>query len=247
MLRYSRKLGIVTLVVSGVASLSLLSVSFRSMAQEQGDPPPVCEGNPPNGQVKCNYGAGSRAGDNYEGGFQNGKPEGQGVYVYASGDRYEGQFRNGLPNGQGVYIFADDSRIVGVFKDGNITQGTVIFPDGNRYVGEFKIVTDLGSGASSSQPHGSGEFIYANGDRFRGEFFAGQPFGDGVFTRENGARCQGEFYNQNLDGKGSCSFPDGSRYEGEFRGGVPHGPGTLIDASGKRFPGTFRAGQLVDS
>ncbi|NJK38686.1 MAG: MORN motif-containing protein [Oscillatoriales cyanobacterium SM2_3_0] len=247
MVRSSKFLTLLLTTIAGIEVLSsaVKPASVSAQTAAAGDPPPICRGSLPTGQVKCNY-QGSRAGANYIGSFVNGRPEGKGVYVYGNGDRYEGQFRNGLPNGQGVFIFKNDARVVGVFKDGNISQGTVIFPDGNRYVGQFEIV-ELGSGSRSSQPSGDGEFIYTNGDRFKGSFFAGGPLGSGVFTRSNGARCQGQFFNQALDGRGNCTFPNGFRYEGEFRGGVPHGQGVIIDTSGKRFPGTFRDGKRVNS
>src|SRR4028119_760964 len=117
MLRSTQKLGILMLVSSGVGYLSLLANSQPSLAQTPDSAqtrPPVCEGSPPNGRVRCNY----ENGDNYEGNFVNGRPQGQGIYVYAKGDRYEGQFRNGVPNGQGVFLFAHADRMAGEFGTG---------------------------------------------------------------------------------------------------------------------------------
>ena len=125
-----RKRSFLTLTLWSLAVVIGISHPLPSFAQKaDGKQPPVCEGQLPTGMVKCNY----EGGDNYKGSFVNGKPDGQGIMVYANRDRYEGQFRNGLPNGQGVFIFANDDRIVGAFKDGNITQGTVIFANGDRH------------------------------------------------------------------------------------------------------------------
>lgn len=219
--------------------------SLSSLAQEpkgEGKRPPYCEGSPPTGKVKCNY----EGGDNYEGDFVNGQPQGRGIYVYANGDRYDGMFRNGVPHGRGLFIFKDDARYDGVFQNGTMKQGTVIFPNGDRYIGNFQVVRNVETNVISSQPGGQGEFIYANGDRYVGQFFAGSPFGRGVLTRTDGTRCTGQFLNQALDAKANCTFPSGARYEGELRGGVPHGFGTIIDTKGRRFPGVFRQGKLAE-
>merc|ERR1712117_938575 len=109
------------------------------MGQEQRETP-ICTGNPPTGKVKCNY----PGGDNYDGDFVNGRPEGRGIYVYANRDRYEGQFRDGRPNGQGTFIFSNDARVTGVFQNGQIRSGTIIFENGDRFVGEFNLVRKQG-------------------------------------------------------------------------------------------------------
>ena len=166
MLRSIKQLGILMLVGTGVGYLSLLANTKSSLAAPAADQkrPPVCEGSPPNGRVKCNY----ENGDNYEGTFVNGRPQGQGIYVYSKGDRYEGLFRNGVPNGQGTFLFANDDRMVGEFRNGLIVRGEAIFATGDRYRGTFEIVQQVGGGASSSQPHGQGQFIFASGDRYAG-------------------------------------------------------------------------------
>ncbi|MBD2042732.1 MORN repeat-containing protein [Microcoleus sp. FACHB-672] len=225
---------------------------FPAIAQEAGGgekyQPPYCEGNTTNGFVKCNYGTGANAGDNYVGNFANGVPNGRGVYVYASsGDRYEGEFRNGRPNGTGVFIFgASNARYEGTFRDGNIVSGKITFDNSDRYEGPFQLVEDISSGQVSSQPHGQGRFIFANGDRYEGAFFAGAIFGNGVFTRADGTRCEAQFYNSRLYGKGSCRYKNGDRYQGELRGAAPHGRGSLVKANGQRFQGEFREGQPFD-
>jgi hypothetical protein len=232
-------------IAACIGSISNLIDPISSLAQEpkgEGTRPPYCEGSPPTGRVKCNY----EGGDNYEGDFVNGKPDGKGIYVYVNGDRYDGMFRNGLPNGRGLFIFKDDARYDGVFENGTMKQGTVVFPNGNRYIGEFQVVRNVETNVISSQPGGRGQFIYVNGDRYVGQFFAGSPFGPGVLTRTDGTRCTGQFLNQDLDAKAKCTFPSGIRYEGELRKGIPHGVGTMIDTKGRRFPGIFRAGKLME-
>lgn len=246
MLGSIQKLGMAILVASCIGGAANLFNPQPSIAQpkdeakkEEGKRPPVCQGNPPTGRVKCNY----EGADNYEGDFVNGLPDGRGLYVYANGDRYEGQFRNGVPNGRGTFIFKDDARYTGVFQDGTMRTGTVVFANGERYVGEFGVVINVTTKVISSQPAGRGQFFYSNGDRYEGLFFAGSPFGPGVLVRKDGTRCSGRFFNPELDASVTCNYPNGTRYEGELRKGLPHGVGTMIDVNGRRFPGVFRNGK----
>ena len=82
------KLSFLTLILSSLAVVIGINHPLPAVAQQaEGKRPPVCEGQLPTGSVKCNY----EGGDNYKGDFVNGKPEGQGIYVYANRDRYEGQ------------------------------------------------------------------------------------------------------------------------------------------------------------
>ena len=179
MLGSMQKLGRAILVAAAIGGAANLLGPQPSMAQEKGEGkrPPFCQGNPPTGRVKCNY----EGGDNYEGNFVNGLPDGSGVYVYANGDRYEGQFRKGVPNGRGTFIFKDDARYTGVFQDGSMRSGTVVFPNGERYVGDFAVVRNIQTDVISSQPSGRGQFFYSNGDRYEGQFFAGSPFRRGYW------------------------------------------------------------------
>lgn len=48
-------------------------------------------------------------GERYEGGLQDGKMHGKGVYKYANGDQHVGEWRNGLRHGPGVMVFAATS------------------------------------------------------------------------------------------------------------------------------------------
>ena len=65
---------------------------------------PLCK----NGEPKHNcFGGFAIYGYQYSGEFQNGNPEGYGVYIFPNGDFYKGYFKNGKFNGEGEYIFYD--------------------------------------------------------------------------------------------------------------------------------------------
>ena len=66
---------------------------------------------------------------------------------YANGDEYEGEFQYGKPNGQGTMTYADGSTYVGEFQDGEPHgQGTMTYANGNTYVGEFQYGKPNGKG-----------------------------------------------------------------------------------------------------
>jgi len=47
------------------------------------------------------------SGNKYKGQIENGRPHGEGVYLYSNGDKYKGEFVNGEKHGQGVETYAD--------------------------------------------------------------------------------------------------------------------------------------------
>ena len=63
-------------------------------------------------------------GDKYIGEFKDGKPHGQGEFIWAHGKRYIGQFTEGILTGRGVMIFDENhtempgDRWEGLFKNG---------------------------------------------------------------------------------------------------------------------------------
>ena len=49
------------------------------------------------------YRLGSANGNTYTGEYQNGKPDGKGLYKWRNGEIYDGQFTNGLKSGNGLW------------------------------------------------------------------------------------------------------------------------------------------------
>jgi hypothetical protein len=238
-----------------------------SLAQDGVTRQPQC--NPPNiinGFSRCNYGEGF----SYYGYFENGSPNGIGTLLLG-GSRYDGEFVNGYPQGEGRLVLPDDSRYEGTFFRGAIVNGKAFYSNGDRYEGQFTQISRteeitvkvqvsttidgepiLGEHTIlrtfySSQPDGAdGKYIFANGNRFEGEFFSGEPLGLGKFTHTTGTVCSGYFFTRNFDGRScTCNYPNGDLYEGELRQGRPHGTGTMIKANGVQISGAFRDGQPV--
>ena len=75
----------------------------------------------------------------YRGEFQNGKPNGVGIFIYPDGRKYVGEFKDGKQNGQGTITFSSGTKYVGGFKGGEKSgQGTYTWSGGSKYIGEWK-------------------------------------------------------------------------------------------------------------
>ena len=64
--------------------------------------------------------------------------------------------------------------------------------------------------------HGKGIFIWAKGDRYDGDFFLNKRTGKGIYLWASGESYEGDFVDGKLDGWGIYTWPDGAYYEGEF-------------------------------
>ena len=155
---------------------------------------------------------------------------------------YEGRFENGEPNGNGIQTAVSKKgehyRYIGEFKEGKITgNGTMIlFADNNlekkisRYSGGFK----------EGQKEGRGS-IYFFSDNvtdtektasyFIGNFSQGKAVGEGVqYNSKTGKLYKGEI----------ATFEKGNPPESVI---LPHGKGILILPSGKVIEGKFKEGK----
>ncbi|MDY6940300.1 MAG: MORN motif-containing protein [Cyanobacteriota bacterium] len=263
-----KKLSTLVIAAIGLNAAGLLARSLPAIAQDADTRQPQCD--PPDlvtGFGRCNYGEGK----SYFGYFVDGYPNGRGTLTLQDGTRYDGDFVDGFPDGIGRLVMPDDSRYEGTFQDGAIVRGAAFFPNGDRYEGGFTLIgrteqisVDVPVGTTlegetvigtrqiertffNSQPDGkNGRYIFANGNRYEGEFFAGEPFGLGTFFHSTGTVCDGYFFTRNFDGRSAtCVYPNGDRYEGELRQGRPHGTGTMVKADGTTISGAFRNGQPV--
>jgi hypothetical protein len=94
----------------------------------------------------------------------------QGTVTYSNGQQYDGEWKDGLPNGQGTKTFLDGSKYAGEFKDNKWHgQGTYTYSNGNQYVGGYKDDLWHGQGtytfSSGTKVEGifkDGNFLYEN-------------------------------------------------------------------------------------
>ncbi|KAG7393818.1 hypothetical protein PHYBOEH_006001 [Phytophthora boehmeriae] len=93
---------------------------------------------------------------------------------------------------------------------------------------------------------GKGELVFANGDKYEGEFRQGFRHGHGVFTSKHGARVyDGEWRRGEQHGVGKERWlANGDRYEGEYQHDVFHGKGVQTRGSSKnKYDGEFQNGR----
>lgn len=77
------------------------------------------------------------SGEEYIGGWVNGKRHGKGWYVWRNGDEYDGTWKGGKMNGMGTFKRKDGILFEGEFKDG-IPQGRGLRKLADGSVEEFE-------------------------------------------------------------------------------------------------------------
>jgi hypothetical protein len=94
---------------------------------------------------------------------------------------------------------------------------------------------------AADQPHGAGEYRYANGDRHEGQFSRGERHGAGVLYR-HGEVWRGTWTRDCLGGSGKYTGRTGDVYDGDFLDGKKHGKGRVVTPG--RLPGVRLADWL---
>ncbi len=81
-------------------------------------------------------------GDYYKGHWKDDNKSGKGKLVWKSGAKYEGEFENGLPNGFGVFTFSKESEAdyyEGHWKDHKMSgKGKLVCKDGTKQEGTIE-------------------------------------------------------------------------------------------------------------
>ena len=112
------------------------------------------------------------------------------------------------------------------------------YQNGTRFYGQF----------TEGQPmDGRGSMLYANGNRYDGEYQGGTRNGCGSFSFENGRRYVGQFRDDLFSGRGVWMLENGDRYIGDFEFNKCSGEGVFIFADGTSQSGIWQQGRLVDS
>lgn len=158
------------------------------------------DGDCQNGQGTFAYPDGSK----YDGQFKQGRITGLGTWYFANGERYVGSFANNFPHGKGVLYRLDGSVLKGEWKEGEYAgsietkpkqegcikgdclqgTGTYVFKDAvATYTGQFV----------NEEPQGKGTIVYANGDKYEGDWSEGAMHGSGVLTMADGVVVKGRW------------------------------------------------------
>ena len=172
-------------------------------------------------------------GDRYDGAFAGDRPDGKGKYRFANGDAYDGEVKQGVISGRGVYVARNGDTFEGPFSNGKLEGvGVYKFASGDRYEGEMH----------EGRIQGTGRYYARNGDRIEGTFVDGKPNGLGKYFFANGDRYEGEIVHGALSGQGTYYYASGLKYDGQVRDGRPQGKGTFWFLDKTRFEGTFEDG-----
>jgi len=154
----------------------------------------------------------------YEGEWENGVKQGQGIQIWVTGDKYEGTWKDDLYYGPGKYSWSD----------GEFFQGTFVFPE--EYIEDHSVEIFIS---------GEGTYTYANGDKWVGKMKDGDYRGKGMYSWSNGDRYIGNYNNGVMNGEGTYIFATGETYKGGFLNNMFTGQGTLTYANGDRYEGLF--------
>ena len=88
--------------------------------------------------------------------------------------------------------------------------------------------------------NGEGTWIYANGDKYTGSFYAGKKEGEGIYTYSNGDKYVGDFEDGKQNGEGTYTYANGDIYVGEWNDGIKNGEGTYTFINGEKYTGEIQ-------
>ncbi|CAK8685579.1 unnamed protein product [Clavelina lepadiformis] len=99
------------------------------------------------------------------------------------------------------------------------------------------------------EPTTSGEFIFSNNDRYKGEYYLNengviQRHGFGTHTTSSGIVYSGCWKKDKMNGKGQLRYPSGATYEGEFNDNHYEGQGVYTWPEGCAYKGSFSGSKL---
>jgi hypothetical protein len=164
-------------------------------------------------------------GDIYIGDFKNSLRHGIGICYYFNGSEYKGAWQGDKQHGNGELTYSD-GRIRSGFWSENIyqgpsepiTKGPTALPRSPAPIPKEK----LEGCQSGNCKNGRGTYLYADGNRYEGDFQNG--FANGI---------------------GKISYYNGDVYEGEIEKGSLHGKGIMIFANGNKVQGVWESGKFI--
>ncbi len=89
---------------------------------------------------------------------------------------------------------------------------------------------------------GYGEYLYANGNRYAGNFERGKPSGKGIMYFANGNKYLGDWVAEVRQGEGRLIFAEGHVYTGGFKQNKFSGEGVMEYANGDVYEGQWVKG-----
>jgi len=157
-------------------------------------------------------------------------------------------------------IRAEDAVYKGRFEINRTThqvsgQGRIEFSDGSSYEGRLEDGHKVGHGTYiwangqrysgnwlNDLPDGEGELISSGGDRYTGGFIKGRRQGQGRVVYSDKSEYNGTWRDDLPSGAGVIRFIDGDVYDGQVVAGKQSGDGTLTRRNGDRYTGSWQDG-----
>ena len=94
--------------------------------------------------------------------------------------------------------------------------------------------------------HGKGTMYYTNGDKYEGDFTDGTGTGHGTYTYSDGDVYTGDHIGYYFTGKGTMVYADGSVYVGEWKDDDRHGQGKMTYANGTIEEGQWEEDKFIE-
>ncbi|MFY8011220.1 MAG: caspase family protein [Saprospiraceae bacterium] len=164
-------------------------------------------------------------GDIYIGDFKNSLRHGIGICYYFNGSEYKGAWQWDKQHGNGALTYIDGTFRSGFWSE-NIYQGTsdsgITTPTGGPRPSTPNVKEKIGVCQSGNCQNGRGIYLYADGNKYEGDF-------------QNGF----------ANGTGKISYYNGDVYEGEIEKGSLHGKGMMISANGNKVQGIWERGIFI--
>ena len=147
----------------------------------------------------------SRGGEDffsYWGRWDNGVPQGEGVFLFADGGTYRGAFQESLPHGEGEAEYPGGARYRGRWARGlRHGPGREETPDGAVFEGVYELGVRTGPGC----------MLLKSGSRYEGDFVEGQFHGRGVMVSALGWTYEGSWVRGKVCGSGVLIDKSGKR------------------------------------
>jgi hypothetical protein len=152
---------------------------------------------------------------------------GFGTYVWDSGERYVGNWEDDERNGYGTNYFKDGRIYAGNWKsDARNGYGEQTETDGTKKIGAWENDVFIGSQAkatgciSGDCTNGYGKYVWANGERYEGNWLDGLRNGLGTNYFSDGEIFSGNWKNDKRNGYGEQTETDGTKKGGFWKDDV---------------------------
>lgn len=192
----------------------------------------------------------------------SGRKHGYGFYEFCNGDTFQGHIEREKGMTQGLYNSSLWGKFVGKFDKGQLSAGVFTFHSGDTFDGfvtEFNsnkswwkgkgLLTRKDGGiyegeirvdAKGPSLDGLGTMMWANTERYEGDWVGNKRHGRGIQTFLDGSFYQGKFKDDVISGKGVWTYRNGETYEGQMKGGLREGVGTSTYTNGFRYEGEWK-------